>query len=376
MKNKFLFTLLVTSLCLLIFAIKSFAQEDYTTKSFKVTKGGALKVEISGGDIQIRTGNDNEVKVAYEADDDNDNVTLYQDGNNITVRSDDYIDFEITVPSEFNLNLNTAGGDIEVLNNIKGKVNIVTSGGDLKLKDVSGKLTAATAGGEINCGNVRGDANLSSSGGNVISGSVDGECKIATGGGNVIVSSVKKELSISTGGGNIDIGNAGSNANVVTGGGNVSVKDVAGVLTLTTGGGNISGNSVGKGGSAVTGGGNIKLENVSGPVELTSGAGDLTVHFMSTGNDDSRLTTGFGNITVYIPEEAKATIEAYIKFSDGYVLYGNEEEISRNIKSEFKSSSEDFRKGEYRAVYMINGGGPTIHLETSMGLIEIKKSRR
>ncbi len=157
MKNKFLFTIILTSFCLLIFVIKTFAQDDFTTKTFKVSSGGTLKIGISAGDIQVKTGNNNEVKVSYEEDNDYSGVTIYQDGSNITVRSDNYSDFEITVPTEFNLNLNTSGGDIRIINNIKGYVKINTSGGDIELQDVTGELKATTSGGNIETGNIKGD---------------------------------------------------------------------------------------------------------------------------------------------------------------------------------------------------------------------------
>ncbi len=375
MKNKFLFTIILTSICLLIFAIKTFSQDDNTTKTFKVNKGGMLKIGISAGDILVKTGNNNEVKVSYEEDNDYSGVTIYQDGNNITIKSDNYSDFEITVPSEFNLNLNTSGGDVKVSNNITGDVKIKTSGGEIELEDVKGELVAATAGGNIQCGNITGDTKLSSSGGDVIIGSVQGECVISTGGGNVEVKNVSKSLSVSTGGGNVDCGNIGNDVKVTTGGGNISMNNISGVMSVTTGGGDVSGTSVSKGGSIVTGAGNVNLDNLSGYVKITSGAGDITTQFISLGNNESSITSGYGNITVYIPENAKVTIEALVKYAEGNPWSFDKSEI---IKSDFKSSSEDInkKKGEYKAVYNINGGGTKIYLKTSVGYIEIKKLKR
>ncbi len=375
MKNKFLFTVILTSLCILIFIVKTFAQEEYKTESFKVSKGGTLNVEISGGDLKVKTGNDNEVKISYE-DDEYNGITIYQDGNNITIRSDNYIDFTITVPSEFNLSLSTSGGDIKVLNNVKGKIKINTAGGDIGLKEVSGELTAATSGGDITCGNIKGDVKLSSGGGDVTVGKVEGECKLSTGGGNVIVKNVSKTLNVSTGGGNVDCGNIGSDIKVVTGGGNISVDNISGVMSVTTGGGNISGSSISKGGTVLTGGGNVDLNNLSGNVTITSGAGNVMTEFVSIGNKESEILSGYGNITVYIPENAKVTIEATVKFAEGSTWTMDKKEISETIKSEFKSSTEDQRKGEYHAVYNVNGGGTKISLQTSIGYIEIKKLKR
>ena len=263
MKNKFLFTVILTSICLLIFAIKTFSQDDHTTKTFKVGKGGTLKMGISGGDIEVKTGNSNEVRVSYDEDYDYSGVTIYQDGNNITIRSDDYNDFEIIVPYEYNLNLNTSGGDVRVSDNIAGYVKIRTSGGEIELKDVKGELDASTAGGSVQCGNIAGDAKLNSSGGDIVVGPVGGECIVSTGGGDVKVEDVTKKLTISTGGGNILCSGAGGDTKISTGGGDVEVKNISGVLHATTGGGNIYANNINKGGQVVTGGGDISIKKLA-----------------------------------------------------------------------------------------------------------------
>jgi DUF4097 and DUF4098 domain-containing protein YvlB len=378
MKNKFLFTVILTSICLLIFAIKTFAQDDYTTKTFKVGKGGTLKMGISGGDIEVKTGNNNEVKVSYDEDYDYSGVTIYQDGNNITIKSHDYTDFEITVPYEYNLNLNTSGGNVEVSNNISGDVKIRTSGGEIELKDVNGELNASTAGGNIQCGSIAGDTKLSSSGGNIVVGPVDGECIVSTGGGNVSVENVTKRLTISTGGGNILCSRVGGDTKISTGGGDVEVKNISGVLHATTGGGNIYAENINKGGQIVTGGGDISVKKLAGNVEITSGSGDVLAEFVSMGNKASHVFSGYGDITVYIPENAKVTIEATVKYAEGNIWSVDKQEISEFIKSEFKSSRKDInkKKGEYKAVYNVNGGGVKIYLNTSVGYIEIKKLKR
>ena len=96
---------------------------------------------------------------------------------------------------------------------------------------------------------------------------------------------------------------------------------------------------------------------------------------MSIGNKNSQIFSGYGDITVYIPENAKVTVEALVKYAEGNLWSFDKSEI---IKSDFKSLSEDInkKKGEYKAVYNINGGGPKIYLKTSVGYIEIKKLNR
>lgn len=378
MKNKFLFTVILTSACLLIFIFKTFAQDRYKTESFNVNKGGKLKVELSGGDIKIRTWEKNEIKIVYDEDEDDyyNGVKIYRDGNNIRIRSNDYVDFEITCPSEFNLSLNTSGGDIGILSSIKGKVGIATSGGDIILNEVNGNLSASTAGGDIKCERANGEVKLGSGGGDIIVGSVEGICKVSTGGGDVRVGRVTKLLVVSTGGGNVECTNVGGDANISTGGGDVSVNEISGALTVATGGGNVSARGI-KGGSITTGGGDVMVKNLSGSVVITSGAGDIIAEFLSTGSKKSKVVTGYGDITVYIPENAKVTIYAKVKWSEGNVWTLDIDEISEMIKSDFKSADEHFnqKRGELTATYRINGGGTEIELVTSIGYIEIKKLR-
>lgn len=375
MKNKFLFTIILTSLCLLLFIVKTFAQEEHNTQTFKVSKGGTLRTEMSGGDILIKTGNSNEVKISNKDNDNYNNISIKHDGNNITIRSDEYIDFIITVPSEFNLNLNTSGGDIDVENNIKGNVRINTSGGDIIVKEVVGELTVNTSGGDIRCDNIKGNTKLTSSGGDIIVGAVDGECRINTGGGDIRVKEVSKGLFVSTGGGNIVTGRIGSDASIITGGGNIILNNVSGDLTVTTGGGNISCSGITKGAKITTGAGDIDLKNASGGIVVTSGAGNITAEIVSPGNSKSNIITGYGDINLYLPENSKATITAKVKWAE---IWNDKKQISEYIKSDFKSTKENFdqERGEYYAVYELNGGGARIDVETSVGNINIKKLNR
>jgi len=365
MKNKFLFTLILTSLCLVIYAIKTFAQAEET---FKVNKNGTLKVEISSGDIRLSVWDRDEVRVIY--DDDSYSTRIKQSGNNINITSDDNSDLDISIPSEYNLNLNTSGGDVNVQGNIKGTIKINTSGGDITVKSVSGNISVNTAGGDIFCENIQGEAMLNSSGGDINVGMVSGTCKINTGGGDIHVDYISESLSITTGGGNIKSGPVGGDAKIITGGGNVTLEKVSGVLSVTTGGGNIS-NKGSKGGKVVTGAGNVDLEDISGGIKISSGAGNIKADFSSV--EESDIKTGYGDIKVFIPSNAKVTIEAIVKLSNDNIWSVDKKDISEFIKSDFKSSTEDKRRNEYRAVYQVNGGGTVISLQSSLGVIEIRK---
>ena len=58
------------------------------------------------------------------------------------------VEVEIKVPSNFNLDINTAGGDVKC-GGITGKAELNTSGGDVWADKFSGNLNASTSGGDI-----------------------------------------------------------------------------------------------------------------------------------------------------------------------------------------------------------------------------------
>ena len=120
----------------------SLTQDEYKSRTFNVSKGGKLEVRIDIGEIIIRTWDKNEVYVKYEEWDEEGELRISQKGNTIEIESGssyDGSDLEVTVPSQFNLDLNTTGGDINILNNISGKVECSTSGGNVTTKEINGE---------------------------------------------------------------------------------------------------------------------------------------------------------------------------------------------------------------------------------------------
>ncbi|MES1169013.1 MAG: hypothetical protein ABUL61_07555, partial [Oleiharenicola lentus] len=127
-------------------------------KTFAVQSGGNLTAATQGGDITIKTSDSPEVHVLVkqvvhastvrEADDilAKLELTLEQSGNDVTAEAKYErrgpgtwfgnwppvtVSFVVTVPKNFNLKLNTSGGNIAVAS-VKGNVHARTSGGDLR----------------------------------------------------------------------------------------------------------------------------------------------------------------------------------------------------------------------------------------------------
>jgi DUF4097 and DUF4098 domain-containing protein YvlB len=376
MKTKHLFISIILSV--LLAATQSLdAQTTTQSNSFKVSKGGTLEVSVRAGDIRLSTWDKNEVFVkAREIEKgDLDDLEMTQTGNTVRVEFDSRWgstpQFDISLPSQFNVDAQTSGGDISVTGSITGSISGKTSGGDIKIGEVVGTVDMNTSGGDITTGDVQGDLHLNTSGGDVHVGFVSGKADVNTSGGDIRVEKAGKTLRANTSGGNIVVGDIGGEATVSSAGGDVIVGRVSGGASLGTAGGNLSLRSATGRVIAKTAGGDIVLDSVAGSVDARTASGSIDAEWIPTGKGKSKLSTAAGDITLYVPENAKATIVAQVRMRGWW----KDEEEESNIYSDFKANTfeKNERDREIRATYILNGGGDTIALETALGSIEIRK---
>ncbi|NNG26948.1 MAG: hypothetical protein HKM87_05440 [Ignavibacteriaceae bacterium] len=372
MKNLFITTLIFG---VLLFTNSVFAQKDIE-KSFSVKSHDNLNLSTSMGNISIDTWNKNEVNVIVKniLDSEVNLLSMKQSGDKVEVKfkgdDSDNIRFEITIPSELNLELATGGGNINLMNDLKGILDASTAGGNISTKNIYGEADISSAGGNIKVGDVNNNVDISTAGGDINVGSINGVADISTAGGNIKVGSVNNSADISTAGGNISIGNIDGNADVSTAGGNISVDKVSGGADISTAGGNINLASATGIVEANTGGGNIKLKNIKGSIEANTGAGNIYAELIPEGNKNSELNSGVGNITLKVPETAKVTIVATAQ-----VLMWDDESELQNIKSEFAPTTVNRygNKKQIEATFKLNGGGSLIELNVALGNINIQK---
>ena len=375
--------ILITALVVLLTSTLALAGEEGSrSKSFSVSKGGTIEVSTSKGDIRISPWEKNEVSVVVEGldDEDLDNVKMAQNGNTVRVsyrsRWDDgsgHVRFSISVPSQFNLDMNTSGGDLEVKGRLTGKIDGSTSGGDIKLGDVfGGPVEVTTSGGDITTGKLEGEGHLKTAGGDIRVGSVNGSLYVNTSGGNIQVETVSKTLEAKTAGGDINIGNVGGEANVSTSGGDIKVGKVSGKASLNTAGGDIELRGASGKVDARTSGGDVRLLDITGSLNAKTSGGEVEAELIPSGKGGSRLSSSGGDVRLSIDENSKATIEATIRL-DGW----GSRKSRYVVKSEFPKESyeTDEEADEIRAVYKLNGGGELIELSTSNSNIEIHKLR-
>ncbi|MGA7160730.1 MAG: hypothetical protein WBZ48_06990 [Bacteroidota bacterium] len=361
---KTLFSLALSALFVLsmnTYAALRDSEEGKDSKTFNVAKGVQLEVNVSGGDIQLNTWEKDEVNVVVDGIDEEDMqyVKITQSGNTVRVEyrprwnSSGDVLFKISLPAQFDGDVHTSGGNIEVRGTMKGKLSGSTSGGDIRTGDIEGTMEMKTSGGNIDLG------------------SVSGEAEVKTSGGDIKVEKVGKSLKASTSGGDVEVGDVGGDAVLSSSGGEVKVGKVSGSATLKTAGGDIELRSASGTVEAKTAGGNIRLENITGSIDAKTAGGDVKAELIPSGKGPSELRSSGGNVILSIPSTAKATIEATIELRDGW---GHRQD-KYDIHSDFKEELKTIDKGEQEihAVYQLNGGGDSITLETTNGNIEIRK---
>jgi DUF4097 and DUF4098 domain-containing protein YvlB len=335
------------------------------TKTFTVEKNGNLDVYVNGGDIRLVSWAKKEVNVVADGirDEDKDDLKMTQEGTTIHIDfrprwgSSQDVKFTISLPSEFNADVHTSGGDVEVEGVITGKLKGSTSGGDIRTGAIEGPTSLKTSGGDITLGNI------------------NGETDVKTSGGDIRIAGVTKNLTASTSGGDVEVGDIGGAASLKTAGGNIRAGKVSGRAVLKTSGGNIDLASASGPTDATTAGGNVVLKKITGSINAKTAGGNIDAELIPSGDSRSELKTSAGNVYLSLPSNAKVTVEATINMHGSRWFKGNNK--SYTIHSDFTAETKPTESDDedIHGVYKINGGGDLITVETSMGSIDIKKMK-
>jgi len=307
------------------------ATEEQTNRTFQVTPGGTLVVDVDFGSIDVGTNSTDAITVnvwrkvirgsaqkeqKFLADNP---VVFLQDGNTVTIRShpqakekfhwfggfknSNEAKYRIQIPAQFNGRLNTSGGDI-VASNLTGEVKADTSGGDLRFAGLHGTLKGDTSGGDIHVADNEGQVTIHTSGGDI---------KVTGGNG-----SLRGETS----------------------GGDITVKTFKGSADMHTSGGSMT------------------FENIAGSVKGDTSGGSILAVLLAPLPGDVTLSTSGGEVTVKVPADAAFNLDA--ETSGGGVRC----DLPVTVQGKLES---DRVKGP------VNGGGPELKLRTSGGDIHVKK---
>jgi TonB family protein len=274
------------------------------------------------------------------------------------------VSIEIRVPRQYDLKINTQGGNI-IVQDIDGRVDLVTAGGDITVGRVgalvntenavvhpeakpAGRIAAhlESQGGHITIGDVAGALQAATAGGHILTGNINGDAVLRTGGGHIQTGRITGIATLETGGGNIRVQKGGASVTADTAGGQIDFEEVAGALHLQTGGGA------------------VHIDHVTGPTLLEGSRGGIFLRQVAA---PLRVSAGSGNIIVYLPLQLAATIDAVVDRSSGYRIVADPSLALRIDSRDSKSGSRTMR---YQG--KLNGGGEVLHLQAASGNIILK----
>jgi TonB family protein len=293
-----------------------------------------------------------------------------------------WVQFTVYVPSNFSVEVHTGAGDIET-GDIGGHALLVTEGGNITTGRIGGidhlaSMNSApvakieTQGGHITVLDIAGDLDAYTAGGFIQARDVAGNAKIRTGGGHIRAAHIRGTAQLETDGGNITVGEAGALVGVRTGGGQIDFGEVHGSVHAETGGGGVRVMYVSGPMEVETSGGGICLTRVSNVVRAATGNGTITAWITPESGDASRpvrlpgpsqLSSGSGDIVVFLPRNLAATIEASVE-------NGGADRIEAD--SALGLNMETREDGPVRASGALNGGGALLKLRSNAGRIRLQ----
>jgi hypothetical protein len=169
------------------------------------------------------------------------------------------VDFQITVPADTRLRLDTGAGSVEV-RGLSGDVDVDTGSGSVELEDISAAVDAQSGSGNMT---VRGSA---------------GPVRLDTGSGSIEVEDTAGDLDAHTGSGSIRVRDASGRARLDTGSGSIRYQgSPSGECRFETGSGSIT----------------LELpDDLSVEIDLATGSGDIDVQFDVAGQVRKREVKG------------------------------------------------------------------------------------
>ena len=261
-------------------------------------------------------------------------------------------------------------------------VAVGTETGSVDISDLGGALVAQTGGGETRINRIRGSVDVSTAGGTVHLSDIGSWAKVNTAGGDITADSIGGEAQFETAGGDIIVQKVGGGIRAVTGGGKVRIGQVGGSVIASNGGGGAI--DIGRAGGTVTahnsGGGpiligsaaGVQCENASGGIKagssgvirVTTASGNVVAEFLGDKLvTNSFVSTGSGDITVFLPSNLKVTVRAQ---NSGATR-------REGIISDFPGLQIAMAGGTASARGVLNGGGPLLQIQGTSGTIWIRK---
>jgi len=161
-------------------------------------------------------------------------------------------------------------------------------------------------------------------------------------------------LDAGSGSGDVNDEGVGENAKLSTGSGSIHANGLQGGFSVNTGSGDIEAEQIGQGDvKAQTGSGRIELRNLHGGLRAGTGSGDIKINGSPTG--EWKLTTGSGSVEI-----TAGSVGFTLDASTGSGSISTDHEMA--VQGSFD---------KHHITGKVNGGGPTVRVETGSGDIRI-----
>ncbi len=233
------------------------------TESFDVDSGGELFLRTDVGKLVIDTHNSDEVLLEVGVSgkqSDKFSVESEANGNDVKIigkmekqkswgwNQSPKVTFRVTVPKEYNLEIHTSGGSIDI-EDLIGNVDAHTSGGSIEVGSITGNVKLKTSGGSILTEAIHGELDAHTSGGSIrvtMAQQLTEDAELTTSGGSItayLIEDISIDIDASTSGGRVrsdfdvngrvkkqsirgEINGGGPRLELHTSGGSISIKSL------------------------------------------------------------------------------------------------------------------------------------------------------
>ena len=384
---------------------------------YTVDPGVTLTLEAETGSVQVESWTNDEVEILIEKRiegrredrarsafeeievvlsrrDNEVHIRIVDNDESVIFRNRVTVVMNVRVPESCALDLTTVDDNIGI-EQVKGPVTARAVDGNIEIRGVEGLVDAGTTDGNVEIEEVTGsitaravdgDIEINSTRGHAMARTTDGDIEIRNTLGTVAANSVD---------GDIDIRHVTGDVSATTTDGDIEIRDAQSAVYANTVDGNIETDTTDGEIDAGALEGNIHLFDARGSVKAQTNRGSIEVYVARTSRDTEQtetdslytvrdpetqrnLETTEGDVTIHLPEDLPATIEAEGS-SGGLLLSRLWREDLGHIYSDFGINKREWGVFFYvqsEASGDLNGGGDRIRLKTNSGNIYIKERRR
>jgi hypothetical protein len=231
------------------------------TRTFQVMEHARLVINNGAGRVAIRRGEEGVISVAgtkrasgIGIDPERMQVNYDQRGDTLNISSLvgwsmlqfglRAVDFEITVPTSCDVQLDNGSGRVAV-QGTNGTVRVRTGSGSIQAHDLQGQIAMKTGSGHIESSNLQGQIDLRTGSSRIEAHNLQGQISLRTGSSRIEASNLRGQVTAQTGSGRIDVRQAELNGNSLLKTGSSSITfegslDPQGAYNFTTGSGGIN----------------------------------------------------------------------------------------------------------------------------------------